>query len=71
MCQLSWECGRDGIRVNALVFGPAQTEMLAEAFPGYEAPITPEEMGKFFKWFVLEGSRYFNGKMLPVTISIP
>lgn len=59
------------IRVNALAFGAVQTEMLAEAFPGYEAPIKPDEMGKFFKWFVLEGSKFFNGKMLPVTISTP
>ncbi len=59
------------IRVNALAFGAVQTEMLGEAFPGYQAPITPEEMGKFFKWFVLEGSKYFNGKMLPVTSSTP
>jgi len=45
--------------------------MLAEAFPGYEAPTTANEMGKFFKWFVLEGSKHFNGKMLPVSMSTP
>ncbi len=59
------------IRVNALAFGAVQTEMLAEAFPGYEAPTTANEMGKFFKWFVLEGSKHFNGKMLPVSVSTP
>ncbi len=59
------------IRVNALAFGAVQTEMLAEAFPGYEAPTTAKEMGKFFKWFVLEGSKHFNGKLLPVSVSTP
>lgn len=59
------------IRVNALAFGAVQTEMLAEAFPGYEAPTTANEMGKFFSWFIVEGSKHFNGKMLPVSISTP
>jgi 3-oxoacyl-[acyl-carrier protein] reductase len=68
---LAEEFETDGIRVNALAFGAVQTEMLEEAFPGYQAPITAEGMGKFFKWFVLEGSKYFNGKMLPVTVSTP
>jgi len=68
---LAEEFESEGIRVNALAFGAVQTEMLAEAFPGYEAPITANGMGKFFKWFVLEGSKYFNGKMLPVTVSTP
>ena len=68
---LAEEFESEGIRVNALAFGAVQTEMLAEAFPGYDAPITANGMGKFFKWFVLEGSKYFNGKMLPVTVSTP
>lgn len=60
-----------GIRVNALAFGAVQTEMFAEAFPGYTASTNPEEMGRFFKWFVLEGWKRFNGKMLQVTESTP
>ena len=59
------------IRVNSLAFGAVQTEMFAEAFPGYEASITAGEIGKFFSWFVQEGSKYFNGKMLPVSVSTP
>jgi NAD(P)-dependent dehydrogenase (short-subunit alcohol dehydrogenase family) len=68
---LAEEFADTGIRINALAFGAVQTEMLAEAFPGYNAPLEAAEMGKFFKWFVLEGSRYFNGKMLPVSVSTP
>lgn len=61
----------DNIRVNALAFGAVQTEMLAEAFPGFEAPVRSDEMGRFCKWFILEGSRFFNGKILPVSLSTP
>jgi short-subunit dehydrogenase len=59
------------IRVNALAFGAVQTEMLEEAFPGYVASTKASEMGHFFKWFVLEGWKRFNGKMLPVSDSTP
>jgi short-subunit dehydrogenase len=60
-----------GIRVNALAIGSVQTEMLAEAFPGLKAPLTPGEMAGFLQWFTLEGGNYFNGKILPVSISTP
>ena len=59
------------IRVNALAFGAVATEMLAEAFPGFQANTSASEMGAFFKWFVLEGWKRFNGKMLPVSDSTP
>jgi NAD(P)-dependent dehydrogenase (short-subunit alcohol dehydrogenase family) len=64
-----WE--EEGVRVNALGLGAVQTQMLAEAFPGFKAPLEPEEMARFMAWFVLEGGRYFNGKMLPVSVSTP
>jgi len=57
--------------VNALALGAVQTEMLAEAFPGYKAPLGPDQMAAFMKWFVLEGGRFFNGKVLPVSLSTP
>ena len=63
---LAEELKGEGIRVNALALGSVQTEMLAEAFPGFSAPLGPAEMGGFLTWFVLEGGRYFNGKVLPV-----
>jgi len=68
---LAEELGEEGFRVNALAIGSVQTEMLAEAFPGYKAPLNPEQMAEFIQWFTLEGSRYFNGKILPVSISTP
>lgn len=68
---LAEEFKRDRIHVNALAFGTVQTEMLEEAFPGLRANTSAEEMGSFFSWFVMEGWKRFNGKMLPVAISTP
>lgn len=68
---LAEELKETGTRINALALGSVQTEMLSEAFPGYRAPLEPHEMGQFFSWFILEGGRYFNGKVLPVSLSTP
>lgn len=59
------------IKCNCLALGAVQTEMLAEAFPGYTAPLSPAEMAGFIADFSLNGHRYFNGKILPVSLSIP
>ena len=59
------------ISVNALALGAVQTEMLSEAFPGYKAPLQPAEMARFIMDFAVNGHRYFNGKILPVSVSTP
>ena len=59
------------ISVNALAIGAVQTEMLAEAFPGYEAPLSAVEMAVFIYDFALNGNKFFNGKILPVSSSTP
>ncbi len=59
------------VRVNCLAFGAVQTEMLQSAFPGYKAPNTADEMAEFVADFVLNGHKYFNGKILPVSSSTP
>jgi len=59
------------IRVNCLALGSAQTEMLNEAFPGYKAPLTAEQMAMFIADFSLNGHKWFNGKILPVAFSTP
>jgi short-subunit dehydrogenase len=60
-----------GISVNCLAFGAVQTEMLEQAFPGYQAPINPDQIATFVADFCLNGHKYFNGKILPVSISTP
>jgi short-subunit dehydrogenase len=57
--------------MNCLCLGAVQTEMLQEAFPGYEAPTSPAEMAQFIADFALTGNRYFKGKILPVSLSTP
>lgn len=68
---LAEELKEDHIRVNCLALGAAQTEMLAKAFPGYQAPLTSAEMGEYIAWFAVNGHKYFNGKVLPVAVTTP
>ncbi len=59
------------VKVNCLALGAVQTEMLAEAFPGYQAPLQASEMAEFMAYFAIQGHRFFNGKVLPVSVSTP
>jgi 3-oxoacyl-[acyl-carrier protein] reductase len=59
------------LSMNCLCLGAVQTEMLQEAFPGYEAPTTPAEMASFIVDFAQNGNRFFKGKILPVSLSTP
>lgn len=68
---LALEFSEDGISVNCLAPGSVQTEMLAEAFPGYNAPVTAAEMGEFVGNFALNGNKFFNGKILPMAVTTP
>lgn len=68
---LATELTDQKISVNCLALGAVQTEMLSAAFPGYQAPLNAEEMGEFISWFLLNGQRFFNGKILPVALSTP
>ncbi len=60
-----------GIFFNCLALGAVQTEMLEEAFPGYKAPVSSKDMAEFISWFAMEGKKFFNGKVLPVSVSNP
>ena len=68
---LAEELKEKNISVNCLAIGAVQTEMLAEAFPNYKAPLTPNEMATYIYDFALHGSKYFNGKILPVSSTTP
>lgn len=59
------------IAVNCLALGAVQTEMLSQAFPGYIAPLDASEMGRFIAGFATQGNRWFNGKVLPVSLNTP
>lgn len=68
---LAEELAGHGVRINGLAFGAVQTEMLQAAFPAYKAPVSAEQMGQYVAGFALEGGTYFNGKVLPVSVSTP
>ncbi len=68
---LAEEWKEKNIACNCLCLGSVQTEMLAEAFPGFQAPVSAEKMGPFIAWFATEGHFFFNGKVLPVSVSTP
>lgn len=68
---LAEELSGEQIRVNALALGAVQTPMLEAAFPGYEAPTTPEQMGEFIIQFLNHTGAFFNGKVLPVSSTTP
>lgn len=68
---LAAEYHKEGIVFNALALGSVQTEMLAEAFPGLQAPVSPEQMGAFIANFALVGKQFYNGKVLPVSLATP
>ncbi len=59
------------ISVNCLALGAAQTEMLTEAFPGYKAPLSAADMAAYIADFALNAHKYYNGKILPLSLSTP
>tara|TARA_R110002049_G_scaffold6548_22_gene41211 strand:- start:199 stop:879 length:681 start_codon:yes stop_codon:yes gene_type:complete len=68
---LAEEFKESGPSFNALALGAVQTEMLNEAFPGYEAPLTALEMANYIMDFSLNGNKFYNGKILQVSSSTP
>lgn len=68
---LAEEYKGQGIAFNVLALGAVNTEMLQEAFPGYQAPISPKEMADYIFNFALSGNKYHNGKIIQVSSSTP
>lgn len=68
---LAEEYKEQGIAFNVLALGAVNTEMLQEAFPGYEAPLSAKEMADYIFNFALTGNKYYNGKVLQVSSSTP
>lgn len=68
---LALELKQVGISVNCLALGSVQTDMLKEAFPGYQAPLTSETMAEFIADFALNGHKWINGKIIPISLSTP
>jgi len=68
---LAEEYKEQGIAFNVLALGAVNTEMLQEAFPGYDAPVSASEMANYIFNFALTGNKYHNGKIIQVSSSTP
>ncbi len=56
---------------NSLALGAVQTEMLQQAFPGYEAPVSAEQMAGFIYRFAKNEGQMVKGKSILVSSSNP
>ncbi|MFM7637882.1 MAG: SDR family NAD(P)-dependent oxidoreductase [Crocinitomicaceae bacterium] len=65
------EFSNSNIKMNCLCLGAVQTEMLEEAFPGYTAPVSANEMAQFIADFTLRSGKILNGKIIPLSLSTP
>jgi len=68
---LAEEYKEQNIAFNCLALGSANTEMFNEAFPGYKAAVTAQEMAILISDFAVKGDKYFNGKIIPVSGNTP
>ncbi len=68
---LAEELKETTIKMNCLCLGAVQTEMLNEAFPGYNAPVSAVQMAEFIAHFSLYSHQLMNGKIIPVALSTP
>jgi NAD(P)-dependent dehydrogenase (short-subunit alcohol dehydrogenase family) len=68
---LAEEYKEKGFAFNVLALGSVNTEMLQEAFPGYEAPLSASEMADYIFNFALTGNKFYNGKVLQVSSTTP
>jgi len=68
---LAEELKSTSISINCLAIGAVQTEMLSKAFPGYKAPLKANQMAEYIKEFAVSGSKFYNGKVLPVSSTTP
>ena len=56
---------------NCLCLGAVQTEMLENAFPGYEAPLKSEQIATYIFNFTTQDATFIRGKIIPVSRSTP
>ena len=68
---LAEEYANSNVKINCLALGSVQTDMLSEAFPDFKAANSPSEMANFIFDFALKGDQFFNGKVIPVSITTP
>lgn len=68
---LAAEYAEREISFNCLCPGAVDTGMFRKAFPGHRAPVTAPEAAAFIADFAVNGNRLFNGKIIPMAVSVP
>ena len=68
---LAEEYKETSIKVNCLCLGSAQTEMLEEAFPGFQAPVSAQQMATYIADFALNAHQWMHGRIIPVSLTTP
>jgi short-subunit dehydrogenase len=68
---LNEELSSENIAFNCLALGSVQTEMLEEAFPGYQASQKPQDIAEFIGHFAFTAHRHIRGKVIPVAMQNP
>jgi len=67
---LAEELKESEISVNCLALGGVQTDMFEKAFPGVKALQSTSQMAQFIADFAVTGNRFFNGRIVPVSLSL-
>ena len=65
------EFAETDLAFNSLALGSVQTEMLEQAFPGYKAPLSPQQMAAYICRFALNDAEFVRGKTVLVSRSNP
>ena len=60
-----------GVKSNCLALGAVDTEMLKNAFPKYEAPVSSKKMAHKIIDFAFNYGEIINGKIIPFALSTP
>ncbi|MDK2978045.1 MAG: hypothetical protein PWP52_759 [Bacteroidales bacterium] len=68
---LAEEYKEEQITFNSLALGAVNTEMFKSAFHGMKAALEPKDMASFIYDFAINGKKYFNGKIIPVSSTTP
>lgn len=57
------------IYCNCLALGAVDTDMIKVSIPGLQPTVTASQMAEYIYNFALKGHKYFNGQVVPVTLS--
>lgn len=68
---LAEEYKNSNIKFNCLALGSVQTEMFSNAFSNHQAQLSPQEIADHIFNFAINGHKYYNGKILPVSKNTP